>query len=137
MILWPWKKATVFQWCSVEKGNKTSRGIPLSNSLSSLPKIWGKSLFKHPVKGLSPCALTDEGQGNKQTKCAAKYLSHPFRDSAPKAVWLSCFKNFLMSAWVFIQPHSLSLLQGFIVELKSIWAHFCWATGLKLWIVVS
>jgi len=88
LVLLPSKKETVCQWYILEKDNKTCAGAPLSNSLKGCQRL-GESTYlsfqQRVVKGLPACALIDKGEGKMKTKCAAKYLSHPFWDSTPKA----------------------------------------------------
>lgn len=72
----------------MEKDNKTCAGGPLSNSFKGCQRPGEITYlsFQHRVlKGLPACALTDGREGKMQTKCAAKYLSHPFWDNTPKA----------------------------------------------------
>lgn len=70
----------------MEKDNKTGAGAPLSNSLKGCQRLEESTYLnfqQRVLKGLPACTLANEGK--MQTKYAAKYLSHPFWNSSPKA----------------------------------------------------
>lgn len=134
LVLLSRKKETVFQWHIVERDNKICAVAPLYNSLKGCQRLQESSYLsfhQRVLKGLPACVLTNEGEGKMQIKCAAG-LTH-FGIVLLKLV----AKRIQQLPRVNLSLHlaAQSLLQGFLLVLKSSQAHFHWAAGIK--IVVS